>query len=139
MIIQTVRDVLLDDAPILAAFGQRIYPTQLPDAPTYPAMVLTKVTGRGNYDLQGDVGLEEARVQVDIYTDQGAEHLIGLRNIVRRHLSGFSGGPASSPTSCAIQSAMCIKDSDFPVSDTERAGPRLRRRLLEFIVWNTEV
>jgi|SRR5262245_50471366 len=139
MIIETIRAVLLDDAAILAEFGTRIYPTQLPDAPTYPAIALTKITGEGQYDFQGDVGVERARIQVDIYTDQGAEHLIDLRNMVRRRLSGFVGGPASSPQSCAIQECRCITDSDFPIADTERAGPRLRRRLLEFIVWNTEV
>ena len=139
MIIETVRAVLLDDAPILAAFAERIYPTQLPDAPTYPAMVLTKVSGRGEYDFEGDAGVEDARVQCDIYCETGMSDLVALRNLVRRRLSGFVGGPASSPTSCAIQECKCITDSDFPVSDTERAGPRLRRRLLEFIVWNTEV
>lgn len=139
MIIETIRAVLLDDAAIFAAFEQRIYPTQLPDAPSYPAIVLTKVNGRGEYDYQGDAGVEEARVQVDIYSDDGASALIALRTLVRRRLSGFVGGPASSPVSCAIQTCMCITDSDFPVSDTERAGPRLRRRLLEFMVWNTEV
>lgn len=139
MIIETIRAVLLDDAAILAAFEQRVYPTQLPDAPSYPAIVLTKINGRGEYDYQGDVGVEEARVQVDIYSEDGASALIALRTLVRRRLSGFTGGPASSPVSCAIQTCMCITDSDFPVSDTERAGPRLRRRLLEFMVWNTEV
>lgn len=145
MIIETIRAVLLDDAAILAAFEQRIYPTQLPDAPSYPAIVLTKVNGRGEYDYQGDVGVEEARVQVDIYEQLrddgtgGYVSLVDLRTLVRRRLSGFVGGPASSPVSCAIQTCMCITDSDFPVSDTERAGPRLRRRLLEFMVWNTEV
>lgn len=138
MIIETIRAVLLEDGPILAAFGQRIYPTQLPDAPTYPAMVLTKVTGRGEYDNpQGDVGVEEARVQIDIYSEDGASDAIAKKMLVRNRLSGFSGGPVASP--CAIQTCMCITDSDFPVSDTERAGPRLKRRLLEFIVWNTEV
>lgn len=139
MIIETLRAVLLDDTAILAAVDQRIYPTQLPDAPTYPAIVLTKITGRGEYDLQGEAGVEEARVQVDIYSEDGASALIALRTLVRRRLSGFSGGPASSPVSCAIQDTRCITDSDFTVTDTERTGPRLRRRLMEFIVWNTEV
>jgi hypothetical protein len=139
VIIETIRAVLLEDAPIMAAFGPRIYPTQLPDAPTYPAIVLTKVTGRGEYDYQGDIGLEEARVQVDVYSEDGMSDVIAKKTLVRRRLSGFTGGPSGSPPSCAIQTCMCITDSDFPVSDTERAGPRLRRRLLEFLVWNTEV
>lgn len=139
MIIETVRTVLLDDMAVSAAFDTRGYPVQLPDAPTYPAFVLTKVTGPEEYVFAGKVGIERARVQIDVYSDTGYADLVTLKDLIKRRLSGFTGGPASSPESCAIQECRCITDSDFPVPDTERAGPRLRRRLLEFIVWNTEV
>lgn len=139
MIIETIRAVLLEDAPIAAAFGTRGYPVQLPDAPTYPAFVLTKIVGTEEYVFAGPVGVERARVQIDVYSTEGYADLVEKKDLIKRRLSGFTGGPSGSPPSCAIQECRCITDSDFPIADTERAGPRLRRRLLEFIVWNTEV
>lgn len=135
-IVETVRLVLGEDGAVDALVDDRIYPEELPDAPTYPAIVLTKATGQGSYDLQGDVGLESARVQVDCYAESYAA-MVDLRLAVRRRLSGFKGGPASAP--CRIQSSFCINDTDLPEPDTVRAGPRLRRRMLEFQIWNTEV
>lgn len=139
MIIETVRAVLLEDSEILSTFDERIYPTQLPDAPTYPAAVLTKITGRGQYDLDGDVGIEDARVQIDVYSTAGEADCIFKKNLIRRRLSGFVGSPSVSPAACAIQTCLCINDFALSESATERAGPRLWRRILEFRIFNTEV
>lgn len=135
-IVETVRIVLGENAGCEAIFDDRIYPEELPDAPTYPAIVITKATGQGSYDMQGDVGLEAGRVQVDVYAE-GYAAMVDAKTAVRRCLSGFKGGPASAP--CSIQSSFCINDTDLPDPDTVRAGPRLRRRMLEFQIWNTEV
>lgn len=137
MIEETVRNILLADAAITALVDDRIYPDQLPDAATFPAMVITKATGLGEYDLQGDTGVEECRLQIDHYAE-GAGAVIALKTLTRRRLSGFKGG-AESGNPCAIQSSFVINDAALPVTETERAGPRLRRRMLEFRILSTEV
>lgn len=130
---------LLLAAPAVAALAvDRVYPVQLPDGPTYPALVVTEVFGGGNYDFEGDVGVETSRVQIDCYAETGQAAANDLALAVRRFLSGFRGG-GDSGNACPIQQCTCINDFDMPEPSTERAGPRLRRRILEFTVWHTEV
>ena len=137
MIVETIKQLLEESAQVTAIVQDRIFPRFIPDAVAFPALVITKATGIGSYDLQGDVGLEAARIQVDCYA-LGAAEVIELRTVVRRLLSGFSGGAASG-SPCAIASCFCINDVDLSDPSTERAGPRLKRRMLEFNVWNREL
>lgn len=138
MIVELARAVLLDDAAVTALVGERVYPVTMPDAPTFPLVVLTKVAGAGEYTMQGDAGLERARLQVDVHHDGGYEAMTALKRAVRARLSGFRGSVDSGPP-CQIQASMCINDEDLAAPSLERAGPRVRRRMLEFIIWTTEV
>ncbi len=138
MIVQTVIDLLLAEPTVAAIVDDRIFPRFMPDAVRFPALVVTKSGGVGSYDLQGDVNLEAARVQIDCYTDKGEAAVLALRTAVRRLLSGFKGGTVSG-SPCAIASSFCINDLDMSDPSTERAGPRLKRRMLEFNIWNREV
>lgn len=136
-IVQTVIELFLAEANITAIVDDRIFPRFMPDAVDFPALVVTKASGVGQYDLQGDVGLEAARVQVDCY-DLSSAKVFALRTAVRRLMSGFKGGTVSG-SPCAIASSFCINDLDMSDPSTERAGPRLKRRMLEFNIWNREV
>lgn len=137
MIIEAIRTILLETPAVAAIVGDRIYPVTAPDAPTYPFLVLTKATGVGQYDMRGDAGLENARIQVDVQVDDGASACITLKAAVRRRLSGFKGGAIGFP--CQIDSMFCINDLDLTAPATERAGPRVRRRTLEFTCWHKEI
>lgn len=137
MIVEAVIELLLADPATAALVSNRIFPRFMPDGVTFPALVVTKATGIGSYDLAGDAGVEDARVQVDCYSDQGEGSVIGLRNAVRRLLSGFKGGPTSSP--CSIVSSFVINDLDLSEPNSERTGPRLKRRMIEFRIWNREL
>lgn len=136
MIVQRVRELLLETPPIVVEVADRIYPVEWPDAPTYPLIILQRATARGETDFQGEAGIEYVRLQVDVYHFHYAE-CAALARQVRRLLHGFKGGPSTAP--CAIDRSACINDADQPVPRTERAGPRLRRRMLEFEIWNREV
>lgn len=137
MIVQRVRELFLENLDIIAMVGNRIYPVEWPDAPEFPLIILQKATGMGETDMQGEAGIESCRVQVDYYTDKGYEQLAAGALVIRRQLHGFKGGPTTAP--CVIDRSACINDGDQPVPSTERAGPRLRRRMLEFRIWNREV
>lgn len=138
MIIEALHDILVATPSVAAIVGDRVYPSIMPDAPLYPLLVLTKATSLGQYDLQGDAGVVAERIQVDCWVDTGSAAVIALRTAVRRRLSGFKGGPDSN-SPCMIQGVFCINDFDLPVPATERAGPKVRRRTLEFNVWSKEI
>lgn len=137
MIVETVINLLLEQAAITEIVGQRVYPRFAPDGATFPLIVVSKASGVGQYDMAGDAGIEAARVQVDCY-DLGYAKVLALRGAVRRLLSGYKGGLRSGDP-CAIDSSFCINDLDLSDPTTERAGPRLKRRMLEFNIWNREL
>lgn len=137
MIVQRVTELLRETASITRSVGSRVYPVDWPDAPTFPLIIVQRVAGRGELTNQGEAGIEQARVQIDVYSDAGYADMAAIALEVRRLLHGFKGGPASAP--CVIDMAECINDLDQRVPRAERAGPRLRRRTLEFIIWNREV
>ena len=139
MIVTTMVNLALADPACAALVADRIYPRQMPDAPTFPLAVITKVYGRGETDQAGAVELEEARVQIDLYTVDGYASLTPLRRAFRQLFHGRAHPREGSPPNpCAIQRATCMNDVDMTEPTEERAGPRLRRRMMEFRVWNTE-
>lgn len=138
MIVQAVVNLLKAAPAVVAIADDRGYPVEAPDASTFPLYVVTKAAGVGETDLQGEAGLEQARVQIDCYAVGYAE-AVKLATAIRRFLQGYQGAPADSAGPCAIQGAFCINDLDLPDSTMNRAGPRLRRRMLEFRIWNTEI
>lgn len=140
MIVQWVVEILKDDGAIAALVADRVYPVSLPDAPTYPNIVVSRVGGVGEYDMQGDAGIEQLRLQVDIRGDAGAAQVVAIKELVRAAVTERPPRQPQSPApSCAIDSAKCINDMDspagYPESATVRAGPRVRRRMLEFRIW----
>lgn len=56
-------------ATILAVSSNRIYPLVLPQEPTYPAIVYTRVSGGQVNDLQGYAGLHNAHISIDIFAE----------------------------------------------------------------------
>lgn len=136
MIVQRFVEMMKEDPEIMGELVGGAYPVDWPDAPTYPLAVVQLGTSSGETDMNGEAGIEEDRVQVDVYATQYAD-VVRIARLVRRKFHGISGGPSTAP--CVINRSACITMSDLPVKEAERAGPRLRRRMLEFSVWNKEV
>lgn len=137
MIIQRIVELLNEDDDIYDEVGDSIYPVEWPDAPTYPLIVVQRVGGAGETDMNGEAGIEHARVQIDVYSKGGYAKTVALGLKIRRKLHGFKGGPSTAP--CAIDRSACINALDLPVNEVKQAGPRLRRRCLEFSVWTREI
>lgn len=137
-VVITLIAILIQEPTVFAIVGECVFPRILPDATDFPAVVVTKISGQGEYTNDGDAGIEDARVQIDCYSDKGGAAVLALKRAVRRKLSGFKGGRQSG-SPCAIDACFVITDIDMSESATERAGPRLKRRMLEFRVWNREI
>jgi len=139
MIVETlVEDILKQEPEINGPVGGRIFPRQLPDATAYPAIVVTKVSGNPFYQNGQEAGVSTARVQVDCYDDRGYAAAVRLEKAVRGKLSALKNFNQSG-AACTIDSIRCINDTDMGEPGTERAGPRLRRRMLEFAVFYKEL
>ncbi len=136
MITQIIIDLLKDASAVSEYVGENIFPMELPDAPTYPAIVVTKATGNPLYDMNGPAGTEANRVQVEVFTDGGYAECAAIKEAVKLYLSGYRGGASSGDDTCVIQGAFVISDQDLPTDKIERPGPKLRRRMLELSIWS---
>jgi hypothetical protein len=135
-VIITVFNGILADA-LAALVDDRVYPVELPEGPTYPAIVTQLVGALPQADMNGEAGVQMSRIQVDVY-GRGYAEVEAIALAVRRLLHVYRTPPGSGDP-CQIQGAFCINDFDLSVATSLRAGPRVRRRCLEFNVWNTEV
>lgn len=115
--------------------ADRFYPGSAPDAPTAPYVIISLVGGPRESTLAGAIDIRRSRIQVDVYSINYAQTV----TLAKAFQEWLLGRPPVGDA-CIIDSVQCINDTDFPagapLASVERAGPRLRRRLMEFAVWN---
>jgi hypothetical protein len=91
---ESLRAFLLADATIaglLVSDGMgRIYPDELPQGPTYPAVRYTLISELDNYASQGAVQLTRIRYQIDCYAPRARDARTVARAL-RDRLRGFKG------------------------------------------------
>lgn len=92
MIEEAVRDRLLDDATVAALVGSRVYTGAMPQRPTFPLITLTKVDKLSDLALDGTVGPNQLRVQVDCWDDD-VDGVRALAAAVNGDDSQSSNGP----------------------------------------------
>jgi hypothetical protein len=81
---------LLADSGVSTIVGNRVFPGSRPQASTLPALVLNRISGGPEYADDGEVGLEQARIQIDCWAaTYGAAKK--LARAVTASLSAFEG------------------------------------------------
>lgn len=81
---------LLADTGVAAIAGARVFPGMRPQGSALPAAVLNRISGGPLYADDGEVGLEQARIQIDCW----AETYTGAKKLARAVtacLSAFEG------------------------------------------------
>lgn len=75
---------------LTALIGARLHPVQLPQNPTFPAVVFTKISKPRIVSQQGDSGLSNPRYQ---FTCWAVRHSVAVQiaGEIRISLSGFKG------------------------------------------------
>jgi hypothetical protein len=58
---------LLADTPVTSVVGTRIYPVDRPQGSAFPALTVTRISGGPLYAEDGEVSLDNGRVQVDCW------------------------------------------------------------------------
>ena len=81
---------LLADTGVAAIASTRVFPGMRPQGSTLPAAVLNRISGGPLYADDGEVGLEQARIQIDCWAETytGAKK---LSRAVTACLSAFEG------------------------------------------------
>ncbi len=92
MIESAIRTRLLADATVAALVGTRVYTGKMPQDATFPLITLTKVDKVSGLTLDGTVGPNQVRVQIDCW-DSGVDGVRALADAVNGNDSQSSGGP----------------------------------------------
>jgi len=85
-----LRSFLLADSGISAFVSSRIYPIVIPAGVKDPCIVLTRISGPGDYHMGGPSGLINLRVQVDAWAPK-SDPATTLANLIKDRLDGYRG------------------------------------------------
>jgi len=87
---KALRSFLLADAAIVAVVVDRVYALRIPQGVKASSIVVTRVSGPGDYHLSGPSGLINARIQIDAWAIT-ADAAATLANLVKDRIDGYRG------------------------------------------------
>jgi hypothetical protein len=125
---------------VVALVGDRIYPSVLPQPPTFPAIAYTRVYQDEQFTDDGPSGLRAVRVQIDCYavsteTTPGADGVRDLADAVRDALNGWRDLGVGVQKSQLVPAAEV--DEHEPEVGSEGEGESYRVRM-DFLVEGAE-
>ena len=127
MIESAIHYILVNDATV-KAITTRCYPVIIPQNPTCPLILFTKITGHRDHHLSGPSGVAHPRFQIEAWAETyaGAKE---LADAIREALDGYSGTAKST----AIHS--CLIDSERDVYESEI---EVYRVIQDYFFWHEE-
>ncbi|TGN89418.1 DUF3168 domain-containing protein [Bradyrhizobium yuanmingense] len=86
-----LRAFLLSDMAIASVVdGARVYPQRMPQGEAGASVVYTRVSGEGDYTMQGPSGFVRTRFQIDAWAST-ADAATVLANLIKDRLDGYRG------------------------------------------------
>lgn len=98
---------------LTALVSTRIYPVRLPQKPTYPAIVYTRISAERISAMGDDTGTVRPRFQFDVYATTYA-NARAVTEQLRKALQRYSG-----TDTVTIQEIFVIGESEFYEDETE--------------------
>jgi len=106
----------------------RCYPVKIPQGPTYPLIVYTKITGIRDHVLKGSTGHAHPRFQIEAWAKTYAE-VKALAVAIREALDGFSG------TVEGVHIGSCLIETERDIYETEI---EVYRVVQDWMIWHEE-
>ena len=125
---ETLIAFLLADSGIAAIIGKEATWAERKQGGAFPALVLHRISGNRDYNMQGPSGLVQSRIQADCWALKYAD-AIKLSRAVRLALSGYQAGN--------IQGAFIDSERQSVEQETNGAQ-RYFRVSLDFMIWHAE-
>ena len=114
MIEAAIRSILVNDTTV-KDITTRCYPVTIPQSPTYPLILYTKITGMRDHHLRGPSGHAHPRLQIESWSKSYSEAKT-LAAAIRKALDGYSGTASGTVIrSCLIESERDIFESEIEV------------------------
>lgn len=87
---RALRSFLLGSTEIAAVVAARVYPIKLPQGTTAASIVYNRISGAGDYHMQGLSGFAKHRFQIDAWAPT-AEVASTLADLIRDRIDGYQG------------------------------------------------
>jgi hypothetical protein len=127
MIETALRSILVNDDTV-AALTTRCYPVMLPQNPTYPLILYTKISGERAHHLSGVSGHAHPRFQVEAWAETYTAAKT-LAEAIREALDGYMG------TDSGVEIGSCLIDSEHDIYEPEL---KVYRVLQDYMIWHEE-
>lgn len=123
-----LRAFLLADGTVAGLAGTRIYPSVLPQAPTFPAITYSTISAVRQNTMDGPDGLPSKRIQIDSWASTFSQAL-ALADAIRERLDGHLG----------VMGATEVKGI-FAAAERQlyESEPKLHRVSSDYIIWALE-
>lgn len=128
---------LVAHAPLTTLVGERIRPHVLAQGDPYPGVTYGVLNTVPDYDLSGESGAAETRVEFAVYAlDYDELNLAG--NLIVDQLAGFAGFLGSGDERRRVYD--CVRDNDYERTEPPAAGDArwVYRRVIDFLVNHSE-
>jgi hypothetical protein len=127
MIESAIHYILVNDDTV-KAITTRCYPVIIPQNPTYPLILYTKISGDRDHVLQGASGHAHPRFQIEAWAETytGAKT---LADAIRNALDDYSG------TAAGTKIWSCLIDSERDIYEPEI---HVYRTLQDYFIWHEE-
>ena len=127
MIESALKYILVNDDTV-KAITTRCYPVTIPQYPTYPLILYTKISGMRDHALGGASGHAHPRFQIEAWAETYTAAKT-LADAIRNALDDYSGTAAGTVIdSCLIDSERDIYESEIEVY----------RVIQDYFIWHTE-
>lgn len=83
-------EFLLEQSALTALVGERVYPSVLPDKPTFPSVVYQVISNEQTFTHDGPVALRRPRVQIDVWSRRRLE-AEAIESAIISALVGYRG------------------------------------------------
>lgn len=87
---RALRSFLLGAPAIAAVVAERVYTIKLPQGTTLASIVFNRISGGGDYHMQGLSGFAQHRFQIDAWAPT-ADAAASLADLIRDRIDGYRG------------------------------------------------
>lgn len=96
-------EFLLGDSTVSSLVGtKRIFPAVLPQGTNDTSVVYNRVSGQGDYDMQGATGLVRPRLQIDAWA-VNPDDASALANAIKARIDGYKGVMGTGGAAVTVQ------------------------------------
>lgn len=128
---------LLQHTPLTTRIGDRLRPNVLDQGDAYPGVTYGVLNTTPDYDLEGESGSAETRVEFAIYgLNYDEMNLIG--QLIVDQLAGFTGFLGTGDARRRVYD--CVRENDYERTDPPAPGDKrwVYRRVIDFVVNHSE-